>query len=92
MGRIYEIFRNLAVSFTKSHYSDTLQNTIHIFPNTKLWNTIPGTIIYIKYIENELHRKYRNYLFKVFMASAVVHISKGCILAHAIGDKGFAHR
>ena len=36
MGRIYEIFRNLAVSFTKSHYSDTLQNTIHIFPNTKL--------------------------------------------------------
>ena len=37
MGRINEIFRNLAVSFTKSHYSDTLQNTIHIFPNTKLW-------------------------------------------------------
>ena len=34
MGRIYEIFRNLAVSFTKPHYNDTLLNTIHIFLNT----------------------------------------------------------
>ena len=31
----------------------------------------PGTIIYIIYIKYELHRKYRTYLFKVFMASAV---------------------
>ena len=31
----------------------------------------PGTIIYIKCIKYELHRKYRTYLFKVFMASAV---------------------
>ena len=38
---------------------------------------IPGTIIYIKYIKYELHRKYRTYLFKVYMASAVVHISAG---------------
>ena len=45
---------------------------------------IPGTIIYIKYIKYELHRKYRTYLFKVFMASAVVHISKACILAQKI--------
>ena len=40
--------------------------------------------IYIKYIKYELHRKYRTYLFKVFMASAVVHISKACILAQKI--------
>ena len=39
------------------------------------WNKI----IYIKYIKYELHRKYRTYLFKVFMASAVVHISKNNI-------------
>ena len=45
---------------------------------------IPGTIIYIKYIKYELYRKYRTYLFKVFMASAVVHISKACILAQKI--------
>ena len=46
----------------------------------------PRTIIYIKYMKYELHRKYRTYLFNVFMASAVVHISKICILAknHAI--------
>ena len=44
----------------------------------------PGTIIYIKYIKYELYRKYRTYLFKVFMASAVVHISKACILAQKI--------
>ena len=42
---------------------------------------IPGTIIYIKYIKYELYRKYRAYLF---MASAVVHISKACILAQKI--------
>ena len=30
----------------------------------------PGTIIYIKYIKYELHRKYKTYLVKVFMASA----------------------
>ena len=40
--------------------------------------------IYIKYIKYEPHRKYRTYLFKVFMASAVVHISKACILAQQI--------
>ena len=45
---------------------------------------IPGAIIYTKYIKYELHRKYRTYLFKVFMASAVVHISKACILAQKI--------
>ena len=85
MGRIYEIFRNLAVSFTKSHYSDTLQNTIHIFHKTMKYNMyIPGTIIYIKFIKYELYRKYRTYLFKVFMASAVVHISEACILAQKI--------
>ena len=87
MGRIYEIFRNLAVSFTKSHYSDTLQITIHIFPKYKTMEYnmyIPGTIIYIKYIKYELHRKYRTYLFKVFVASAVMHISKACILAEKI--------
>ena len=44
----------------------------------------PGTIIYIKYIKYQLHRKYITYLFKVFMASAVVHISKACILAQEI--------
>ena len=44
----------------------------------------PGTIIYIKYIKYQLHRKYITYLFKVFMASAVVHISKACILAQKI--------
>ena len=54
---------------------------------------IPGTIIYIKYIKYELHRKYRTYLFKVFMASAVVHISMHFSSKdHAIGDKGFVHR
>ena len=56
---------------------------------------IPGTIIYINYIKYELFRKYRTYLFKVFMASAVVHISKGMHFSskdHAIGDKGFVHR
>ena len=37
---------------------------------------IPETIIYIKYIKYELHRKYKTYMFKVFMASAVVHISE----------------
>ena len=55
----------------------------------------PGTIIYIKYIKYQLHRKYKTYLFKVFMASAVVHISKACTFGskdHAIGDKGFIHR
>ena len=47
----------------------------------------PRTITYIKYIKYELHRKYRTYLFNVFMASAVVHITKICILAknQAIG-------
>ena len=44
MGRIYEIFRNLAVSFSKPHYNDTLLNTIHIFLNAKLCNTI-GTYL-----------------------------------------------
>ena len=32
----------------------------------------------------ELHRKYRTYLFKVFTASAEVHISKACIAAQKI--------
>ena len=45
---------------------------------------IPGTIIYIKYIKYELHRKYIPYLLKVFMASAVVQISKVCILAQKV--------
>ena len=45
---------------------------------------IPGPIIYIKYIKYELHRKYRTYLFNVFMACAVVHISEACILAQKI--------
>ena len=35
----------------------------------------PGTIIYIKYIKYELHIKYRTYLFKVFMASAVQNMA-----------------
>ena len=88
MGWIYEIFRNLAVSFTKSHYSDTFNFTkynSHIsYYKTMDMTYIPGTIIYIKYIKHELHRKHRTYLFKVLMASAVVHISKGCILAQKI--------
>ena len=39
----------------------------------------PGTIIYFKYIKYELHRKYRTYLFKVFMASGVQNRPLQCI-------------
>ena len=49
------------------------------------WNNNIYIYIYIYiYIKYELHRKYRTYLFKVFMANAAVHISKACILAQKI--------